>query len=191
VIIHSETIRLTRLLDDLLDLSVLENGQVSLNLQRVSLHGVIEQAVTTAQASSARVVRIERNARDEIVDVVTDADRLGQVFINLVTNAIKYCDADEPALTIAVRRNDDEVVISFHDNGSGIPEDAQTLIFEKFARLGGGAGDGAGLGLAICREIVTRLGGDICYVPQKTGGRFDVILSAAGPNMRNQRMLPS
>ncbi|MEP3441602.1 MAG: ATP-binding protein [Sulfitobacter sp.] len=178
-IIHSETIRLTRLLDDLLDLSVLENGQVSLNAGWVTLHKVIEQAVTTAQASAPRRIEIKRRPRNEDIELFTDGDRLAQVFINLVTNAIKYCDARHPVLSISVRRDGDDVVVAFSDNGSGIPADSHNIIFEKFARLGSGGGDGAGLGLAICREIVTRLGGDIQYVTREKGSRFEVCLSGA------------
>ncbi|MEP1944289.1 MAG: ATP-binding protein, partial [Sulfitobacter sp.] len=179
------------LLDDLLDLSVLENGQVSLNEQAVLLHDVLEQAVTTAQASSARGVEIRRQVDDETVQIFTDSDRLAQVFINLVTNAIKYCDSDAPVLDITVVKNGGQVVTTFTDNGSGIPEDSQTLIFEKFARLGGGDGDGAGLGLAICREIVTRLGGDIRYVPHAGGGSFEVRMTCLVIEKEAQGLLPA
>ena len=175
-IIHSETIRLTRLLDDLLDLSVLESGQGALNAEQVSLHDVIERSVTTAQASAARVLEIRRNASDEDVMLFTDGDRLAQVFINLVTNALKYCDADVPVLKIVVRQAEGEIIVEFTDNGSGIPDDAQNIIFEKFARLNGGEGSGAGLGLAICREIIARLGGEIRFVPQQRGTQFEVRL---------------
>ena len=190
-IIHSETIRLTRLLDDLLDLSVLENGQVSLNARQVNLHDVIEQSVTTAQASSARPIDIRRKPRNEDVTLHTDGDRLAQVFINIVANAIKYCDAAAPVLTIAVRRHDEDVIIGFTDNGTGIPVEGQNLIFEKFARLGNGDADGAGLGLAICREIITRLGGQISYVQHDQGGSFEVRLSRTGLAREAQRLLPA
>jgi signal transduction histidine kinase len=189
-IIHSETIRLTRLLDDLLDLSVLENGQVSLNSQNLRLFDVIEQAVTTAQASSARAVDIRRKRHEEDVMLFTDGDRLVQVFINLVTNAIKYCDANAPILNIAVRQQKEDVIIEFTDNGSGIPNDAQNIIFEKFSRLNNTEGSGAGLGLAICREIMTRLCGDIRYVVQGTGGRFEVRLPCAEVRKEIDRLLP-
>ena len=189
-IIHSETIRLTRLLDDLLDLSVLENGQVSLNARQINLHGVIEQAVTTAQASSARKLDIRRRPRSEDLALFTDGDRLAQVFINIVTNAIKYCDASAPVLEIAVRRQEDEVIIAFTDNGSGIPAEGQNLMFEKFARLGTGDADGAGLGLAICREIITRLGGSIRYVQHMQGGSFEVVLAPLALKTGSQRLLP-
>lgn len=177
-IIHSETIRLTRLLDDLLDLSVLESGKGSLNAEQVSLHDVIERAVITAQASSSRVLDIRRYPEREAVVLFTDGDRLAQVFINLVTNALKYCDADDPVLEIVVKRADEDILIEFTDNGGGIPDDAHSLIFEKFARLNTGAGSGAGLGLAICREIIVRLGGDIRYVPNAGGARFEVRVPA-------------
>lgn len=178
-IIHTETIRLTRLLDDLLDLSVLENGQVSLTLGRVDLHDVIEQAVTTATGGAGRAITVNRDPPMERLDVVTDADRLSQVFINLVSNAVKYCDAAEPALCIEVERQGEGAIVRFTDNGSGIPEDSRALVFEKFARLvqGSGAGDGAGLGLAICREIMARLGGGIVHVPSERGACFEVRLS--------------
>ncbi|MGB5863739.1 MAG: ATP-binding protein [Sulfitobacter sp.] len=190
-IIHSETLRLTRLLDDLLDLSVLENGQVSLNAGEVRLHDVIERAVITALASAPHKLVVQRTVRDEDVMLLTDGDRLAQVFINLVTNALKYCDAEKPVLEISVRSHGDQITVVFADNGSGIPEQAQNLIFEKFARLGSGEGDGAGLGLAICREIVTRLGGDISYVPQPVGGRFEVHLNALAIRVGTQDLLPA
>ena len=190
-IIHSETIRLTRLLDDLLDLSVLENGQVSLNARKINLHSVIEQAVTTAQASSARKLDIRRRPRSEEVILFTDGDRLAQVIINIVTNAIKYCDASAPVLEIAVRRQEDDVIIAFTDNGSGIPAEGQNLMFEKFARLGTGDADGAGLGLAICREIITRLGGSIRYVQHAQGGSFEVVLAPLALKTGDQRLLPA
>ena len=175
-IIHSETIRLTRLLDDLLDLSVLENGEVTLNRQRGNLGDLIEQAVTMARAASTRIIQIERTRTDEDVILETDLDRLLQVFINLITNAQKYCAAADPTLAITVETNATRITVDFVDNGTGIEPAAQDLIFEKFARLPGQSGEGAGLGLAICREILTRLGGTILYLPARTGTAFRVVL---------------
>jgi signal transduction histidine kinase len=175
-IIHSETIRLTRLLDDLLDLSVLENGEVTLNSQRGSLRDVLDLAVTTAQAANTRAIKVERDRAAEDVALETDLDRLVQVFINLITNAQKYCVADAPKLVISVVQKWDHVMIDFIDNGSGIEAASRALIFEKFSRLPGQGGEGAGLGLAICREIITRLKGDIIYLPDMSGTGFRVTL---------------
>jgi Na+/proline symporter/nitrogen-specific signal transduction histidine kinase len=162
-VIHAEAIRLTRLLDDLLDLSVLEHGQVSLNVQTGVLANVLDQAIAAALAGEAQALVIERNRTEETISLTTDLDRLCQVFINLIANAQKYCDAETPVLKILVSMEAGYVTIDFVDNGSGIPKSAQTVIFEKFARVSDQKGKGAGLGLAICREIMNRLGGDITY----------------------------
>jgi signal transduction histidine kinase len=174
-IIHEEGVRLTRLLDDLLDLSVLENGQVSLNMARGPVKDVVARAMRTAQAANS-AVRMTFDAQD--VTVATDMDRLGQVFINLITNAQKYCDAENPHLHIAISQDAGRVRISFSDNGTPISADAQRVIFEKFARLESASGPGAGLGLAICREIMARLGGDITFEADPDGNRFVVWLNA-------------
>ena len=173
-IIQDETIRLTRLLDDLLDLSVLENGQVTLNETEVSLRGLIDRALVAAAPGE---LTIEREAAAEAVTLHTDADRLSQVFINLVSNARKYCDAARPRLKIVVRARGAQVEVDFIDNGAGIPKESQALIFEKFARLGDQSrAGGAGLGLAICREIMANLGGTIAYLPGQGGTAFRISL---------------
>jgi Na+/proline symporter/nitrogen-specific signal transduction histidine kinase len=175
-IIHVEAIRLTRLLDDLLDLSVLENGQVTLNLRTGSLADILDQAVATAQASGARQMRIRRRRLDETVTLHSDLDRLSQVFINLIVNAQKYCAADMPVLRIVVTRMDHRVAVDFIDNGNGIPVELREMMFEKFSRIGAQDSNGAGLGPAICREIMTRLGGDVDYIDGTGGTGFRVIL---------------
>ena len=173
-IIHDEALRLTRLLDDLLDLSVLESGQVSMNVRRGSLADVIDHAIAAAGASQG--LRILRNRDAEAMMIETDLDRLAQVFINLIANAQKYCDADEPALTIQLIQSDAGATVDFIDNGSGIPRDAQPIIFEKFFRVSDQKAGGAGLGLAICREIMVRLGGAVSYLPGQGGAAFRVSL---------------
>ena len=174
-IIHDETLRLTRLLDSLLDLSVLESGQVMLNVQGVDLHEIIERSVVTTAEQSK--LRIKRKIADEKIQLQTDADRLSQVFINLIANAVKYCDADLPQLRIGISRKENEIRIDFIDNGQGIAASNQPLIFEKFSRLGDPrAAGGAGLGLAISQEIMNNLGGSISYLPGQGGAAFRVIL---------------
>ncbi len=176
-IIHDEALRLTRLLDDLLDLSVLENGQVTLNLAEGNLRDVLDRAFTAAGAGGPEALAVRRDRSAEDVPLVTDPDRLAQVFINLATNARKYCDAPHPELRVVVQEDAGRVSVDFIDNGSGIPRESQTMIFEKFSRLGDArAAGGAGLGLAICREIVGNLGGTIAYLPGQGGAAFRVTL---------------
>ncbi len=175
-IIHDEAIRLTGLLDDLLDLSVLENGQVMLHLNTGNLGVLIERAIGAAGGLEDT---LEISCAPELahIAVTTDLDRLVQVFINLIANARKYCDAHKQRLKISVLVRDGVYLIDFVDNGSGIAPENQQLIFEKFSRVADGSkAGGAGLGLAICREIMRRLGGDIAYLPGKYGTAFRVTL---------------
>ena len=160
-IINDEALRLTRLLDELLDLSVLENGKASLNFQKTQLAWILNQAVLTARAANGPKLHIAHDRIDPELSIRTDRDRLCQVFINLITNAQKYCDADDPVLEISVTREEDRLAIRFADNGTPLPEDKLSVIFEKFVRIESGQGTGAGLGLAICKEIMSRLGGNI------------------------------
>lgn len=168
---------MTRLLDDLLDLSVLRDGQVTLKPQDGYLGEVIDRAVLSAGAIQSDL-RVVCNSSVDVIPVETDLDRLAQVFINLVSNTRKYCDAQQPELHIAAQARGGEVVVDFVDNGSGIPAPEREVIFESFARLSGDQADGqprgAGLGLAICREIMARLGGSIAYLPGQEGAAFRV-----------------
>ncbi|EDZ46158.1 ATPase, histidine kinase-, DNA gyrase B-, and HSP90-like domain protein [Rhodobacterales bacterium Y4I] len=179
-IIHDETLRLTRLLNDLLDLSVLENGQVSLNMTAGTLPEVLDHALAAALAGSDRPLKVIRTPETETFRLSSDLDRLAQVFINLIANAQKYCDAEEPELTISATAAGGRLHIDFTDNGSGVPAEFRQMIFEKFSRVSPERAGGAGLGLAICREVMQRLGGDICYLPGHSGGAFRVSLPAAG-----------
>jgi Na+/proline symporter/nitrogen-specific signal transduction histidine kinase len=175
-IIHDESIRLTRLLDDLLDLSVLENGQVNLDIQTAQLGDLIDRALMASNSVlPQRDFVVRRDPAREGVMLRTDVGRLAQVFINVLSNARKYCDAPQPVMTISVRKRGPVVSVDFVDNGSGIASESQALIFEKFARLTDThKAGGAGLGLAICREIMVNLGGDIRYVPGQGGAAFRV-----------------
>ncbi|MFQ6547977.1 ATP-binding protein [Aestuariibius sp. 2305UL40-4] len=170
-IIQDEAVRLTRLLDDILDLSVMENGQVSLNISTGNLADLIDRAIaaTGLGPEDLRIVR-DREA-ERAVTLETDLDRLSQVFINVISNAGKYCDAEAPELRIEVRGG----AVDLIDNGSGIPKDSRRVIFEKFSRLSDqSAAGGAGLGLAICREIMEKLGGSISYLPGQGGAAFRI-----------------
>ena len=174
-IIHDESVRLTRLLDDLLDVSVLENGQVNLNISSGHVADLLDRAIATVVAGDAHIqMQIKCEIPDNLAPLTTDLDRLGQVFINLISNAKKYCDATRPLLIISAYQAANDIVIDFVDNGVGIPADEQDFIFEKFARVGEQKTGGAGLGLAICKEIIARLGGQISYVPGHRGAMFRV-----------------
>jgi signal transduction histidine kinase len=174
-IIHDESVRLTRLLDDLLDLSVLENGQVNLNIATGRVQDLIDRSIATVIAGDAAMqMQIDCKIPNDLHSLTTDLDRLGQVFINLISNAKKYCDAASPKLQISAHQSGSDVIIDFVDNGIGIPAQDRDFIFEKFARVGEQKTGGAGLGLAICKEIIARLGGEITYLSGHRGAAFRV-----------------
>jgi signal transduction histidine kinase len=186
-IIQAEAVRLTRLLDDLLDLSVLENRKVQLSIKVGNLHDLISAAVTAASNTRPeREFTIRRDYGSEYVPVISDSDRLVQVFINLISNARKYCDAAHPVLRIGVTKKAGKINVDFVDNGTGIPKAMQGLIFEKFARLTDTSrAGGAGLGLAICREIMVNLGGSVAYLPGQGGAAFRVTLPVKPPQRQS------
>lgn len=180
-IINAEALRLTRLLDDLLDLSVLENGQVTLHVQRGTLADLLDRAIGAA-GLTPRPLRIDRSGAAQKLWLETDLDRLSQVFINLIANAAKYCSAPVPELRVISHVVDGRQVVDFMDNGRGIAGPDRVVIFEKFSRLGDSSrAGGAGLGLAISKEIMIRLGGDVAYVPQAAGTCFRVTLPEIAP----------
>jgi Na+/proline symporter/nitrogen-specific signal transduction histidine kinase len=180
-IIHDETLRLTRLLDALLDLSVLESGQVTLNIEATTLGAVIDRAImATSPRGADPTLRVERDPEAERIEIRTDADRLSQVFINLFSNARKYADTDAPMVRIMTRTTEEGLTIDVIDNGPGIPKRSQEVIFEKFTRLSDAhAAGSAGLGLSICREIMARLGGAISYLPGQKGAAFRLVVPLA------------
>ena len=96
---------------------------------------VLDRAVQSAQPAGDQTLSILRDPKREMIHLDTDLDRLSQVFINLISNAQKYCSAADPQLRIDVHRTDDVVAVDFVDNGAGIAEADRELIFEKFSKF--------------------------------------------------------
>ena len=151
---------------------------MQLSLGLANLREMIDRAIQASeQVKPEKTFVIWRDLASENLFLRTDADRLTQVFINLISNARKYCEAEAPEIRITVRMRAGRVRIDIADNGKGIPREAQAVIFEKFTRLPGEMrAKGAGLGLAICRELVANLGGTIAYLPGQGGAAFRIIL---------------
>jgi signal transduction histidine kinase len=177
-IINAESQRLTRILDDILDLSFLESGKVKLNLQHKNLGEMLEQSIIASRSShSASKVNIRLPDKFSAITLLTDADRLTQVFINLISNAIKYNDKPKPIIKLDVQELPNGIAVTVSDNGPGIAEGEREIIFEKFSKLSsGGASSGVGLGLSICAEIMRNLGGDIRFKPSRSGATFEVFI---------------
>lgn len=171
--IHQESLRLTRLLDEILDLSALERGERNWDNLPVDAEAALERALQVCDALlRQRGMRVEQGERASRTMVEGDADRLCQVFINLVSNAVKYNNAQAPVLRVTSAVRAGSYVVEIADNGPGIPKTDRKLIFEKFSRGQQGASDqsGAGLGLAISRQIIARMNGTLDLVPGALSG---------------------
>lgn len=181
-IIHEESQRLTRLLDEILDVSVLESGRISLRLERIEIGAALEHAIAATEPVRTGL-GVELNVTgDTTLPVQADFDRLAQVFINVITNALKYGRGTPPVISVNIMTRHSRVEIDFSDNGPGIALADRERIFEKFSRLQEATlAGGAGLGLPISREIMRNLGGNLTLVEASKGATFRVTLPRALP----------
>jgi Na+/proline symporter/nitrogen-specific signal transduction histidine kinase len=170
----TETERLTRLTNQVLDIAKIESGRADWMLERVDVHEVIDAALgATSQLFLENSVSLNRELPARHVHVIADSDRLMQVVINLLSNAVKFCEPDVGRVDIRLFSADGEAHIEVSDNGPGIPPDEQGQIFDKFHQIRDkyeGKPMGSGLGLAICQRIVENLGGRIWVVSDEGEG---------------------
>jgi Na+/proline symporter/nitrogen-specific signal transduction histidine kinase len=177
--IHDESLRLTRLLDDILGLSALEHGVPEWKNAPIDAELAVGRAIEVCSAlARQRDMRVLVGERVAKAVVAGDADRLCQVLINLISNAIKYNDSPEPIVEVRSRTGRGRYIVEVADNGPGIERSERKLIFEKFARGRRGAlAAGAGLGLAISRQMIARMNGRLELVPgYERGACFRVTL---------------
>ncbi|MCB1503869.1 MAG: histidine kinase [Hyphomicrobiaceae bacterium] len=195
-IIVSESERLTRLINQVLDLAKIEAGRMQWDIKDVAVAPVVREATQALQPIFQRDgVRLDvAPVPDDLPPVRADADRLIQVLINLISNAEKFCPKPNGVVSLIVRREGDMMRFSVIDNGPGIPEADRKAIFDKFYQVkgrnqgdGNPAGTGTGLGLTICERIVSQFNGHISVVPGREAGSeftFTVPISvtAAAPS---------
>jgi PAS domain S-box-containing protein len=168
--IISEGERLARLIDDLLDIAKIEAGKVEWDMETISMDEIIKQSIAvTRRYFKQNKLEMVEDIEGALPLVIGDKDRLKQVVINLISNAIKF--TDRGSVTCSVRKLENEILISVIDTGMGIAEIDQGKVFEKFEQAGNnhtGKPKGTGLGLSICKQIVEHHGGRI-WVESKPG----------------------
>jgi len=158
----SNTERLGRLINDILDLEKMESGRVELNRKPVAAADLLRQAAEGLQPMGDRAgVQIQVHAAP--AELLVDSDRILQMLINLISNAIKFSPSGT-TVNVTGLLAEDRYVVAVRDEGRGIPEDKLEAIFERFRQVD--ASDsrdkgGTGLGLAICRSIAEAHGGKI------------------------------
>ncbi len=173
-IIVKEAERLTRLINNVLDLSKIESGRMEWHMEVVDLRELVSDAIdSVSQIFRDRGVRLKRKLPDKPALVDADPDRLQQVIINLLSNACKFSPEITGRVEIGLKLEDSRLRLRVTDNGRGIPPDQLERVFEKFHQVDGespGPGKGTGLGLSICRGIVEHHGGWIKAEHRDEGG---------------------
>jgi signal transduction histidine kinase/CheY-like chemotaxis protein len=182
-VIHEAGRDLRALIDDILDISRIESGRLSLNPEPVELRPMLEDLIElfSPQLTDKPVelsLRLELGAPESLR---TDRDKLRQILKNFLANAIKFTERGEVRVEVGTRTESARpLVLSVLDTGIGIPRDKQEIIFEAFQQADGSTRrryGGTGLGLAISRELATLLGGviEVESTPD-AGSRFSLLL---------------
>lgn len=168
--------RLLRLATDLLDLSAIEAGKMELKTEEVDMVSLVNGVLETFdnEISDKRVV-INKDLQNDIGPLRADGDRLAQVIINLLANAIKY--APGGTITIRLKGTDNKIRFEIIDTGPGIAEEDRERIFDKFERIRAEKQEGTGLGLSIARDIIKLHKGKIWVESEAgKGSRFIFVL---------------
>ncbi|MGA0531657.1 ATP-binding protein [Hansschlegelia sp. KR7-227] len=165
-IAHSNSLRLVRLINDILDIEKIEAGRMAFDLKALVVSDIVDQAVSGLKPYADEYgVAVEVDHGRDLLMVRGDADRLTQVITNLVSNAIKFSPRGD-AVTVSLSADGEIVTISVADRGPGIPEAFRARVFSKFAQADSSDSrrkGGTGLGLAIVKEIVDRHAGAVGY----------------------------
>jgi signal transduction histidine kinase len=177
--------RLGRLVDQLLELSKLESGEVALQPETLALHPLVDQLFSEiGVAIPGRELQLDNEVPHDLPAVLADPERVHQVLFNLVDNAVRFTP-DGGEITVAAHRHDGAVEVSVADNGVGIPREHLPRLFERFYRAdpSRARGDGGtGIGLAIARSVVEAHGGHIkAHSEPGIGSVFTFDLPVAPP----------
>jgi len=178
--IISDTTRITKLITDILDLEKLASGREKLNTQKLDILSCIQQSVAVVKPiAHKKNVRISFTSKETFL-LPIDKDKMVQVFINVLSNAIKFVEPENGRIQISIEDFEEYTKITITDNGPGIPEIDQPYIFDKFYQSDQQAfkkSEGSGFGLAICKQIIELHNGKIhidkCY---KKGAKFIIEL---------------
>jgi Na+/proline symporter/signal transduction histidine kinase len=180
-IITKEAERLTRLINEVLDLAKIESGKADWVESGVDMKEVIADTLAAMdQVFNEKNIKVEARLPDKVPTVTADLDRMIQVMLNLLSNAAKFCDSTSGRVEIELTERDGALRVDVHDNGRGVRPEEHEAIFSKFHQVGDtltGKPQGSGLGLHISRQIVEHFGGRMWVESHPgTGARFSFTL---------------
>jgi signal transduction histidine kinase len=178
--IASESERLTSIVDALLNVARLDTGDLQVDLAPTDVGSVVSEVVGGVKDPTTNGHRFVLDLPDAPLSVQADPDKLRQVLSALVDNAVKFSPYGG-TVTVGARRTENAVEVSVEDEGVGIPQAEQELIFSKFYR-GGDTSSGTGLGLFIARGLVSKMGGHMSVQSEEGKGAqftFELPLAAA------------
>ncbi|HMV29866.1 MAG TPA: HAMP domain-containing sensor histidine kinase, partial [Anaerolineales bacterium] len=160
--IHTEVDALTQMTQELLDLSRIESGQVQLNFEMISPRKLIHSAADRMKAQVERAhLKLDVKCEDGLQNIKADKNRLEQVLVNLIHNAVKF-NKPGGSITLSAEPFSGGVRCAVRDTGVGVPSESLTRIFERFYRVDSSrTGSGTGLGLSISKHIIEAHGGKI------------------------------
>jgi PAS domain S-box-containing protein len=171
-IAYKNSERLSLLINDLLDIERIESGKMRLDLQRHALRTLLEQATAANQGfAQSYAVHLQLVNNLDVI-LVVDANRFMQIMANLISNAVKFSNADDP-VEIAAIDAETRIRIEVRDRGPGIPLEFRERIFQHFSQADASdtrARGGSGLGLAITKTLVEKMQGEIGFVDRSGGG---------------------
>ena len=193
-IIIKESERLTRLINQVLDLAKLESGSAEWHSTPIDLKELVEEAAAAvAPVMTENRVAFSLEVPDAVPPVNADRDRLVQVMLNLLSNAVKFCDRTAGRISITLAVEEAALRVDVADNGPGVRREDRDIIFEKFRQVGdtlAGKPRGTGLGLPISREIVRHFGGRLwLHSEPGNGAIFSFTVPFASP--AGERASPS
>ena len=169
IVVNNSEMLLT-LLNDILDISSLECGKIKFNYASEDIVQICQHVMMTTAHTRQEGVEGRFECPVGSFMLTTDAHRLSQILINLLTNAGKFTFEGSITLGVEIDEERGEVLFSVADTGPGIPLDKQEMVFNRFEKLDGNKKKGTGLGLAICRQIAMIVGGRIWVDPGYTAG---------------------
>ena len=170
-IVVTETERLGRLVNQVLDMAKIEAGHAEWHNTDVDMRAIVSQAVNSIAATyREHGVSLSVRGSDTVKPIRADADRLMQVMLNLLSNAVKFVPAEQGRVEVRISDSREGVKIEVQDNGPGIALEEQAQVFEKFRQAGDSVTrpQGTGLGLPISRQIVEHFGGKM-WLQSKPG----------------------